>query len=161
MMMIKTASCCCLVQTDATHKLGNWRRVQKGDCWQKCGNLEGLVQYLGQRQSRALRPGGRGEWLQNHQEEHSGVKDTDRSESSSRGTCQPKATWPGRNQGTKTPTSILLPPSPGLLWDLQPEARVQRDHFFVSFLVSFLSFFFLFWKFSGTVFRVVLFFFSS
>ena len=144
--MIKTASCCCLDQTDATHKLGNWRRVQKGDCWQKCGNLEGLVQYLGQRQSRALRPGGRGGWLQNQQE---------RSESSSRATRQPKATWPGRSQGTKTPTSVLLPPSPGLLWDLQPEARVQRDHFFVSFL----SFFFLFWKFSGTVFRVLFFFF--
>ena len=124
--MIKTASCCCLDQTDATHKLGNWRRVQKGDCWQKCGNLEGLVQYLGQRQSRALRPGGRGGWLQNQQE---------RSESSSRATRQPKATWPGRSQGTKTPTSVLLPPSPGLLWDLQPDARVQRDHFFVSFSV--------------------------
>lgn len=40
------------------------------------------MQYLGQRQSRALRPEGRGVWLQNRRQEHSGVKDTNRSESS-------------------------------------------------------------------------------
>ena len=143
-MMIKTASCCCLDQTDATHKLGNWRRVQKGDCWQKCGNLEGLVQYLGQRQSRALRPGGRGGWLQNQQE---------RSESSSRATRQPKATWPGRSQGTNQPqsSSLLLLVSceisnqkPGCKGTISLFLFFRFSFFFENFQVQFSGFFFFF-----------------